>query len=178
MESICKARNEQDVEGLVEELRSRDAMTRVRARERLAAIGLLATPRLTELLKDSQQHLRWESAKTLVEIADPKAAPALIEAMEDEDEDVRWVAADAVIALSEAAIRPLLSALIERSSSIRFCQSTHHVLSAWVDVDRFPELLRVRAALKRVRAALKDVEPGVIVPVAAEAVLRQLTCPG
>lgn len=74
MKQTCNTRSEQEIAALIDGLRSRDAVTRDQARKRLATIGRPATSGLTELLKDSEQHVRWEAARTLGDIADPEAA--------------------------------------------------------------------------------------------------------
>ena len=167
MKSICKNQQSQAVDQLIENLQSADAVTRVRAREHLAAAGWLATSKLIELLKDPRKHVRWEAAKTLVDIVDPKAVWALIEAMEDENEDVRWLAAEALIALRKAAVRPLLTALIRRSRSVWLYESAHHVIASWEDTESSAEL-------RHVRDALENMESSARVPVAANLALRHL----
>jgi hypothetical protein len=139
----------------------------MQARRSLIKLGEASTPALVELLSDDREHARWEAAKSLVGLADPAAAPALIRAMDDESPDVRWVAAEAMIALRRDAIRPLFSALIERCRSTPFCQSARHVLSHLKRQQRDPSISSVLQALKR------D-QPGLAVPLAAEAALKSM----
>lgn len=83
---------------------------------------------LVELLSDPVAKRRWEAALALKEIADPAAATPLVNALEDEDHDVRWVAGKALIALRMAGLRSVLSGLIQRSGSVVFRTSAHHLL--------------------------------------------------
>ena len=61
---------------LVDGLRDKDGVMRASARWHLVALGTLAAPVLVELLRAPQQHVRWEAAKALEDIASPSAAPA------------------------------------------------------------------------------------------------------
>lgn len=152
----------------LELLRSRDPVTRQRARQALIAAGEIATPWLMQMLSDPVDRVRWEAAKTLKGIADPKAAPALIEAMDDVNKDVRWVAAEAMIALGADAVRPLLRALIRGSRSIQMCASAHHVLS------RLALYLPIGGMLAGVLSALVRSQPALMVPPAAGRALETL----
>ncbi len=151
----------------IDKLRGADPVARVHAREQLVKIGRAATEPLVELLQSPSEHVRWEAAKTLSEIADPMAAPALIEAMDDRNTDVRWVAAEALVALGHPALEPLLRALLKKSESIQFCCSAHHVISALTSEPREPELVEVLEALTHE-------EPAVWVPGAAANALQHL----
>jgi len=56
----------------------------------LIALGRPAVDSPVELLGHRVPHVRWEAAKALGGIGDPKAAPALVEALEEDDDfDVR-----------------------------------------------------------------------------------------
>ena len=167
MPTTINVQSRPGIKPLIRLLRSRDPIQRAQARRSLVEMGKAATPDLTRLLTDRDEHVRWEAAKALVQIADPAAIPALIEALNDESADVRWLAAKAMIALRRDALQPLLTALIERSKSIHFCRSAHHVLCS---------LARRRhdSILSSVIESLESGETGVTVPPAAEAVLAKL----
>ena len=126
---------------LIEKLKCYDPIERERARQELIRLGPGATESIVGLLQSPIQHVRWEAAKALAGIADPRAALALIDAMDDRDTDVRWVAAAAMVALRQRAITPLMSALIRRAESIQFCQSAHHVLSSLIQQVVEPDLV-------------------------------------
>ena len=76
-----------------------------------------AVDALVELLKDPDRQVRWEVAKALGEIANPRAAPALLVTLEDEGLDIRWLAAEGLIALGPVGLAPLLEALVEKANS-------------------------------------------------------------
>lgn len=88
-----------DIASILTQLNSNEGIARQRARERLVKLGASAVPCLIEMLTDPRDHLRWEAAKALSEIGDPKAAPALVQALEDDYCGVRWLAAEALIKL-------------------------------------------------------------------------------
>jgi hypothetical protein len=116
------------VEALIVDLAKHDATVRESARRRLASIGWAATPALIQALADKRTIVRWEAAKTLVDVADPLAAPALVATLEDEDSGTRWVGAEALIALGRDGLESLFWALVQRSDSIWLCEGAHHVL--------------------------------------------------
>ena len=117
------------IEELIENLASDDPVAREKSREQLVIQGgPVATRALVRKLVDPNDHVRWEAAKALSEIADPVAAPALMHAMEDDNEDVRWLAAEGMVALGEVGLVTTLSGLIKRARSIEFCKSAHHVM--------------------------------------------------
>jgi HEAT repeat protein len=73
-----------DIKNLIAALSSYNDLSRVEARKALVAYGSQAIPFLAEALNDPNALRRWEAAKTLGEIGDPKAAPILIKALENE----------------------------------------------------------------------------------------------
>jgi HEAT repeat protein len=140
-------------------LASKDTIVRERARHSLVKIGSPATESLVELLEDRHHQLRWEAAKTLGEIADPRAAPALVSALRDEEFDVRWLAAVGLITMGPDALPPLLEELAKRPESTWLRQGTHHVLRNLTDQE-------TKDMISPVLRALEGVEPevGVIKP--------------
>ncbi len=64
-----------DIPALVAALVHKNAAVRRRAREDLIAVGRPAVDVLFELLHDRRPHVRWEAAKVLLGIGDPRAAP-------------------------------------------------------------------------------------------------------
>jgi HEAT repeat protein len=116
------------VKSLVSALSSFNDFSRVEARKALESMGSQAVPYLIEALKHPDYLRRWEAAKALGEIKDPKAATALVQALEDEKFDVRWLAARALIEMNVKGLRPLFKALIERADSVLLRQGAHHVL--------------------------------------------------
>jgi len=119
------------IENLIDVLKNKDGMKRRKARFALEKIGKAATPYLIETLSDKIEACRWEAAKTLITIKDPKAAAALVKVLVDKNFEIQWLAAEALIALKTAAVSPILEALIKHSDSIAMQQGAHHVLHAF-----------------------------------------------
>ena len=109
-------------------LRNRRGAMRQHARELLVAMGGPAVKPLVELLGDPEQVMRWEAAKALGEIADPRAARGLAMALEDTDFEVRWLTAEGLIALGRRGLPELMEVLIRRPQSMWVRQGTRHVL--------------------------------------------------
>jgi HEAT repeat protein len=153
------------------DLASRDGTARQRARRDLVLLGDAAVPALTRALGARSSRLRWEAAKTLVDIADPRAARALVTCLEDDNAGTRWVAAEALLALGEDALVPVLERLIDRSESVRIREGAHHVLHEVTGDSPSP-------ALAAVLAALDGPAPEDVTPVAAAAALAALQAAG
>ncbi|MHB8085683.1 MAG: HEAT repeat domain-containing protein [Dehalococcoidia bacterium] len=112
---------------LVKDLGSKDGRVRVRARKNLVKIGHPAVKYLIEALKDRNQVVRWEAAKSMGEIEDPAAVDALVTALRDKMFDVRWLAAQALIQIGSKSIKPILHALIEHPEDDDVRVGAHHV---------------------------------------------------
>ncbi|MCW5850601.1 MAG: HEAT repeat domain-containing protein [Anaerolineae bacterium] len=158
---------EATVETWMTRLHSHDAVQRQEAYHALVGLGKLALPALVDAMTDGDDRVRFEAAKALVEIHDPKAVPALIGALEDERSPIRWVAAEGLTRLGSASRGPLLHALIEHSDSVLLREGAHHILRCWSRLGWGDEV-------GPVLAALEDLEPAVEAPVAAYGVLRRL----
>lgn len=143
------------VDLLVRDLSSRDGLVRQRARESLVVIGRPAVPPLIEALRARGRWTRWEAAKALAEIGDPRAAAALVAALEDRGPGVRWLAAVGLITLREKGVPPLLRALMRRSSSVWLREGAHHVLRALTKGDLDGQLIPVVDALEGVQPAIE-----------------------
>ena len=118
----------ENVNRLVADLGSKNGVQRMDARMALVQIGSAAVPPLLSALDAPQQLIRWEAAKSLVEIAEPAASERLVAALGDENSDVRWVVGKALIALGRAAVKPLLTALTKSDLPDGMYQGAHHVL--------------------------------------------------
>ncbi len=160
--------NTETISSLIADLGSKYGSVRVKARRSLVAIGGQTVDHLVKALANKKQWVRWEAAKTLGQIGDPRATDALIEALEDKMFDVRWLAAEGLIAIGHKALVPLLQALTQDSDSVWLREGAHHVLH---DMDRghLDEMLRP------VLAALENIEPSLEVPLVAEVALNALT---
>jgi HEAT repeat protein len=110
------------------DLRSRDGLHRKAAREKLYEVGAPAVPALMQALHDTDEQMRWEAAKTLTMIPDPRAADALVSVLKDSF-SIRWLAAEALIKIGEPAIVPLIRGLLADPDSPRLREAAHHVLT-------------------------------------------------
>jgi HEAT repeat protein len=153
------------IDALLLDLASRDGSLRQRARRSLVVIGDEAVPALTQTLESSDTRLRWEAAKTLIDIPDPRSALALVARLEDEDPGIRWVAAEALVSLGADALAPLLQRLIDRSESLWVREGAHHVLHELAFGAQ-------EEVLSPVLAALEGPAPDEVVPVVAARALR------
>lgn len=156
------------ITSLVADLASQDELVRTDARQSLVGIRGPAVSALIGALGDPRRQVRWEAAKALGEIANPRAAPALVRALRDTEFSVRWLAAEGLIAFGPKGLVPLLRALIEHSDSVWMRQGAHHVLHDLARGD-------LREVLQPVLAALQGIEPSLEAPLAAETALDALT---
>jgi len=119
-----------NLKSFLKDLTSKDGETRQFARIALVDMGKPAVPPLIEVLRNSKQTQdRWEAAKILGEIRDPRALPVLIAALEDADHDVTWLAAEALKRYKKLAWQPLFRALLKKGSgSALLRHGAHHVL--------------------------------------------------
>jgi hypothetical protein len=153
---------------LMGDLCSKHPVERWRARMALVDIGEPATPMLIEGLESLDQCMRWEAAKTLVDISDPRAAPAMVKALEDRSFGIRWLAAEGLVRLGRQGLGPLMKALMERSDSVWLREGAHHVLRVLVGHGLDSHILPVLEALE-------DIEPTLEVPLVAKVALEDLT---
>jgi len=147
-------------------LASPDGAERLRARDRIVALGAAAVPGLIGRLQHGAFRLRWEAAKALGAIGDPAATDALLEALCDRDQDVRWLAAEALTAIGRPAAVPVIRLLEEHSASGCVRQGVHHVLHGYGD----PQLREQTAALVAVLGRTAD--DADVIHVAAETLTR------
>ncbi len=152
---------------LLAALHSEDGLKRQEARHSLVFLRSEAVDALVEMLKDPNHEVRWEAAKALGEIADPRSAPALVEILGDAGFDIRWLAAEGLIALGKVALEPLLEALLKKSDSVYLREGAHHVL---YDLSH----KGFRDQLAPVMAALEGVDPGIEIREPARKALQAL----
>lgn len=145
-----------------------DDAQRIEARHSIVSLHRSAVPYLVKVLIEAPELARWEAAKALAEIRDPRAVPALILALSDSATDVSWAAADALIALGEKTLAPLLQALKEHSGSIQLRKSGRRILKI-LDIE-----CGLDAEISPVIAALDGAEPELTVPIAAQCALEAL----
>ena len=124
------ATNRPTVQSLIAILASDDGMARKEARESLVALGRPSVASLLKALKNPRmKQVRWEAAKALGAIRDPRCIQGLVEALKDHDPDVAWLAAEALKEFGKAAWNPLLRALIKSDpDAVLLRQGAHHVL--------------------------------------------------
>jgi HEAT repeat protein len=159
------------VEELLGQLHSHDWKRREHARWQLVTRGEMAVFPLIDALNDPDWHVRWDAARALRDIADPRAAAALVRSLRDRRFGVRWLASDALIALKEAGLPALLQALVHQGDSVLLRNGAHHVLS---DLSRGHVSRDVAETLKPVIQALEGLEPSIDVPMAARRALDVL----
>ena len=157
----------ESVAELVEGLASKRPAQREKTRKQIVKIGHAAVIPLLHKLTDPAEHVRWEAAKALAEIADPAAADALVDALGDGSSDVRWVAGEALIALGWEGAKHVLVRLLRQGDSTDFCCNAHQVLSVFAK-------RRSGRFLKPVLEGLRGYEPGVNAPPAALIALKSL----
>jgi len=146
-----------DMKNLIKALSSYNDLSRVEARKALVAMGSQAVPLLAKALNDPSSLRRWEAAKALGEIGDPKVAPDLVKALEDEEFDVRWLAAKGLIEMNVKGLKPLFQALIDHADSPLLRQGGHHVLHDLAKGE-------LRIYLAPVLIALEDMDPTIQLP--------------
>jgi hypothetical protein len=158
------------IDSLIKDLHDDDGIVRQEARQTLEFIGKPAVDFLIPLLKDRNDDVRWEAAKALTEIADPRAASPLADILMDHHFGVRWLGAEGLIALGRTALIPTLEGVVRHPESAWLRERVHHVLHDLSQRD--PE---VKALVAPVLTALEGVEPEIGVLEPAYAVLDQLT---
>lgn len=145
-----------------------NGIDRRRARMKIAEFGYKATPYMIDALKSANDELRWEAAKALIEIRDPRAAQALAEALSDESFEIQWLAAEALIELDGYALKPLLKKLIADYDSPDVRRAAHQILMALKRKDLLDE--EVIKVIEEV-SVLEPLEP---YPIAAKKALAAL----
>ncbi len=153
---------------LVRSLDSHHSLENKKIREQLVSLGSLSVPSLIQALSSPSERLRWEAAKALGEIGDPRAAQALVKLLKDKNVGVRWTAMDSLITLDQAAIQPVLLALEKDFESPWLREGAHHVLHVLKDKGRLPH------PVEQVFTALESIEPEVQVPWAVDCALHEM----
>ena len=116
------------IERLIADLRSNDGTVRREARHALVFVGGPIVDLLIPLLKEPNDDVRWEIAKALAEIADPRAASDLAGQLMDHNFGIRWLAAEALISMGRDALEPLLEELTKHPESSWLRSRALHVL--------------------------------------------------
>jgi HEAT repeat protein len=119
---------EDTISDLIQVFKKNNGRERQAAREKLCEIGHPAVPALIQALNHPEDQVRWEAAKSLTMIPDPRAADALVNSLKDSF-SIRWLASEALINIGEAALVPLLRGLIANPDYPRLRESAHHVLT-------------------------------------------------
>jgi hypothetical protein len=170
--------NRAKIPPLIADLGSNNGNVRVRARAALVHIGAQAVEPLILALKDRNWHVRWEAAKTLSEIGDPRSAPALVTTLEDARSGIRWLAAEGLIVIGREALPPLLQALVDHSDSEWLREGAHHVFRAWLRENHAVPQTQADEEMSNlvslVLKALEGIEPVIATPPVAEAALEAL----
>ena len=156
-----------DVSSLISLLASKDGVKRSKARAALVETGKPAVASLVSALKDRNQTVRWESAKALGQIRDPKSIEALVAALRDKLFDVRWLAAEALIGIGDKSVKPLLQAMIDYPESEELREGAHHVFHDLVTS-------QYRDDLKPLVKALGDLTFTLDIPILARKTLKAI----
>jgi len=157
-----------DIGSLVGLLASKDGVKRCKARAELVDIGRPAVDSLVSAMKDRNQTVRWESAKALGQIRDPKSIDALVAALRDKLFDVRWLAAEALIGIGDKSVKPILQSIINYPESEEVREGAHHVLHDLVTS-------RYRDALKPVITSMEDITFTLDIPIEAKKALKAIS---
>jgi HEAT repeat protein len=157
-----------DVSSLVSLLASKDGVKRSKARAALVETGKPAVASLVSALKDRNQTVRWESAKALGQIRDPKSIDALVAALRDKLFDVRWLAAEALIGIGDKSVKPLLQSMVDHPESEELREGAHHVFHDLVTS-------QYRDALKPVITSLEDLTFTLDIPIRAKKALKAIS---
>jgi HEAT repeat protein len=165
-EGTTEAEPSAGVETLIAELRDNNGLKREDARRALQKLGKSATPYLIKALFDEDKHARWEAAKALKVVRDPKAGPALTCALMDKKFEVQWLAAEALIGLKRDALAPLFQALVSKHDSVSLRHGAHHILHALEDKRLLDE--RSHAVLEE----LRNMDPAGDIVIAARKALE------
>ena len=120
--------NNQDINSLIETLKSKDGIARQHARNSLVKIGQPALEALIKAFNIKKDPLHWEIAKALSQIGTAKAAKVLVDALEDNEFSIRWIAAEGLIHIGSDGLIPLMEALRENTDSIWLREGSHHVI--------------------------------------------------
>lgn len=118
----------QDIDSLIETLKSEDGIARQHARNSLVKIGEPALDALIKAFEIKKDPVHWEIAKALSQIGTPKAAQTLVEALEDNEFSVRWIAAEGLIHIGSDGLIPLMEALRKKTDSIWLREGSHHII--------------------------------------------------
>jgi len=162
------APDKSDIPALMSLLGSKDGVLRCKARAALVEIGNPAVAALDSALKDRNQTVRWESAKALGMIRDPKSIDALVAALQDKLFDVRWLAAEALIGIGDKSVKPILQALIDYPKSEELREGAHHILHDLVTS-------QYRDDLKPLVKALGDLTFTLDIPIRAKKALKAIS---
>jgi HEAT repeat protein len=157
-----------DIPSLMTLLASKNGVLRCKARAALVEMGKPAVGALESGLKDRNQTVRWESAKALGSIRDPRSIDALVAALQDKLFDVRWLAAEALIGIGDKSVKPILQALIDYPKSEELREGAHHV---------FHDLItsQYRDDLKPLITSLGDLTFTLDIPIRAKKVLKAIS---
>jgi HEAT repeat protein len=113
---------------LLTELGSGDGVTRTRARETLVLIGEPAVANLEALLKDDDKQVRWEAAKALGAVRDPRSVDTFVRLLDDQSSELRWLAASGLIDLGPRSVRAVLQSLNDPEVPRGHLEMSHRIL--------------------------------------------------
>lgn len=139
---------ENTIDKLVEELKSKDGITRKKARLELVLLGEETITPVSELLSSKDHKTKWEAIKTISEIGSSSAISLFLEHLKDDDFDIRWLAAEGLVNVGSSCIKPLITSLMHDFESTYLREGTSHVLKHLQDQDQYDDSCEVIPALK------------------------------
>ena len=165
--------NNEEVQKLIETLKSDDGIARQNARNSLVKIGEPAVDSLVKAFGIKKDPVHWEVAKALSLIGTAKAAQPLVNALEDDEFSIRWIAAEGLIHIGVNGLIPLLKELRKNTDSIWLREGSHHVIHDLVNRKLVDE--STRECLLPVLDALNHFDAVIQTNTAADTALQTLT---
>ena len=164
--------NRNNINQLIETLKSKDGIARQRARNSLAIIGEPALDALIKAFEIKEEPVHWEIAKALSQIGTSKAAQVLVDALEEHDFSIRWIAAEGLIHIGSAGLIPLLEALRKKAGSVWMREGCHHVIHDLVNRKLVGE--STRKSLMPVLDALNHLDAATQTYIAADNAIKAI----
>lgn len=132
----------------IERLSSEETTIRIDARNQLVKMGREILPYMHKLLKSKEKQLRWEAAKTIEIIGNPKSIPYLLDMLKEQQTEFRWIASEGLINIGRESIVPLLQTLIENDETLFLRSSARYVLNELFTAKELNRYSKLMDALK------------------------------
>ena len=159
---------EEEIQELIQKLRSPHVEDRIKARQDLVRIGDQAIAPLTTLLHESDHRLACEAVLILNAMTSLKSPRSLVTMLRDKEPLVRWDSTKALIKLERGGVLPLLEALVTNFRSIYLQDAARDILKKL-----YQDHLLTREE-ERVLTVLEGYYPRIELAHAAQAALEAL----